>query len=105
MKNLDRRLFLAGTALTGATLAMPAVLRAQATTIRWGELLAATHPQVQMVQRIAAEVKEKSSGRIDIQVFPGGQLGSGKDMMESVSAGALQFTTMARARSAPSCQR
>lgn len=93
MTRIDRRGFLAGTTLAGATLAMPAVLRAQATTIRWGELLAATHPQVQMVQRIAADVKQKTNGRIDIQVFPGGQLGSGKDMMESVSAGALQFTT------------
>ena len=89
----NRRHFLAGATLAGAGLAMPTILRAQATTIRWGELLAATHPQVQMLDRVAKEVKEKSSGRIDIQVFPGGQLGSGKDMMESVSAGALQFTT------------
>lgn len=89
--NLHRRALMLGAA--GATLGMPAILRAQALTIRWGELLATTHPQVQMVERIAKEVKEKSSGRIDIQVFPNGQLGSGKDMMESVSAGALQFTT------------
>ncbi len=88
-----RRSFLVATAAAGATLAMPAVLRAQATTIRWGELLAATHPQVQMADRIARDVKEKTSGRIDIQLFPNGQLGTGKDMIESVSAGALQLTT------------
>jgi len=88
-----RRHILAGTAAAAGTIAMPGILRAQATVIRWGELLAATHPQVQMVQRISADVKAKTNGRIDIQVFPGGQLGSGKDMMESVSAGALQFTT------------
>ncbi len=88
-----RRGVLLGAAAAGATLAMPAVSRAQATTIRWGELLAATHPQVRMVERIAKEVKEKTSGRIDIQIFPNGQLGTGKDMIESVSAGALQFTT------------
>lgn len=46
-----------------------------------------------MAERIAKEVKEKSSGRIDIQVFPNSQLGSGKDMIEAVSAGALQMTT------------
>ena len=93
MTRIDRRTILAGGVLAGAGVAMPTVLRAQATTIRWGELLAVSHPQVQMVQRIAADVKQKTNGRIDIQVFPGGQLGSGKDMMESVSAGALQFTT------------
>jgi TRAP-type transport system periplasmic protein len=88
-----RRGALAGAAATGGLLAMPAAPRAQATVIRWGELLAATHPQVQMVERIAKDVKEKTSGRIDIQSFPNGQLGTGKDMIESVSAGALQFTT------------
>jgi TRAP-type transport system periplasmic protein len=89
----DRRRFLAGSTAVGAGIAMPGVLRAQATTIRWGELLAATHPQVQMADRIARDVKEKTSGRIDIQLFPNGQLGTGKDMIESVSAGALQLTT------------
>ncbi|MCA3565399.1 MAG: sialic acid TRAP transporter substrate-binding protein SiaP [Methylocystis sp.] len=89
----SRRQLLIGAGATGAMIAMPAVLRAQAAVIRWGELLAVTHPQVQMLDRIAKEVKEKSSGRIDIQVFPNGQLGSGKDMIESVSSGALQFTT------------
>jgi TRAP-type transport system periplasmic protein len=72
---------------------MPTVLRAQATVIRWGELLATSHPQVQMAERIAKDVKEKTSGRIDIQIFPNGQLGTGKDMIESVTAGALQLTT------------
>jgi tripartite ATP-independent transporter DctP family solute receptor len=89
----NRRQLLIGAGAAGAVIAMPAVLRAQATVIRWGELLATTHPQVQMIDRIAKEVKEKTSGRIDVQVFPNGQLGSGKDMIESVSSGALQFTT------------
>jgi TRAP-type transport system periplasmic protein len=89
----SRRSMMLGAAAAGAGIAIPTVLRAQATVIRWGELLAATHPQVQMVDRIAKEVKEKTSGRIDIQSFPNGQLGTGKDMMEAVSAGALQFTT------------
>ena len=89
----DRRHILTGVAATGAVIAMPTVLRAQATVIRWGELLAATHPQVQMADRIAKDVKKKTSGRIDIQLFPNGQLGTGKDMIESVSAGALQLTT------------
>jgi tripartite ATP-independent transporter DctP family solute receptor len=93
MPMTDRRKLLAGAAALGGSVAVPAVLRAQATEIRWGEQLAATHPQVQMVDRIAKEVAEKSGGRLVIQVFPGGQLGSGKDMMEAVSAGALQLTT------------
>lgn len=76
-----------------AALAAPITLRAQPRAIRWGELLPATHPQVLMVDRIARELREKTGGRLEIQSFPGGQLGSGRDMMEAVSTGALQFTT------------
>lgn len=90
---IDKRTFLKGGAAVAGLVAMPAVLRAQASVIRWGELLAPSHPQVQMAMRVAAEVKEKSSGRIDVQVFPNGQLGAGKDMMEAVSGGALHLTT------------
>jgi tripartite ATP-independent transporter DctP family solute receptor len=88
---IRRRAILAGAAL--GALAAPATPRAQATVVRWGDLLPATHPQVLMIDRIAAELREKTSGRIQVQAFPAGQLGSGRDMMEAVSAGALQFTT------------
>lgn len=89
----SRRSLIKGAIAAGGLIAMPTVLRAQATVIRWGELLATSHPQVQMIDRIAKEVKEKTSGRIDIQSFPNGQLGAGKDIIEAVSSGALQFTT------------
>lgn len=91
MTHFSRRTVLAGAA---ASIAMPSIgARAQATVIRWGEMLAPNHPQVQMIDRIAKEVKEKTSGRVDIQSFPNGQLGSGKDMMDSVASGALHMTT------------
>ncbi len=93
MMTADRRRLLLGAGAAGAAIAMPTVLRAQATVIRWGEQLAATHPQVVMAERAAKEIKEKTSGRLDVQVFPNSQLGSGKDMMEAVSSGALHFTT------------
>ncbi|MCP8937771.1 sialic acid TRAP transporter substrate-binding protein SiaP [Alsobacter sp. SYSU M60028] len=91
MTKLSRRSVTAGLA---AGVFLPAIgARAQATTIRWGESLAANHPQVIMAERIAKEVKEKSGGRLDIQVFPTSQLGTGKEMMDAVSAGVLQLTT------------
>lgn len=94
MTRISRRQFVAGSAVAAAgAVFMPTVLRAQETVIRWGEMLATTHPQVMMIDRIAAQAKEKSGGRIEIQSFPNGQLGSGKDMMDSVVSGALHFTT------------
>lgn len=91
---VSRRTFAAGSALAGAGVFMPAIgARAQANVLRWGIQLPPSHPQVLMMERIAKEVKEKTSGRIDVQLFPNGQLGAGKDMMEAVSAGAQQMTT------------
>ena len=90
---MSKRRFITAAAALGASLAGPAILCAQTTTIRWGESLANSHPQVQMAERIGKDVKEKTGGRIDIQLFPNSQLGSGKDMIEAVSSGALQMTT------------
>lgn len=65
----------------------------QATVLRWGDVVAGGHPQVVMIERVAAEVKAKSGGRIDIQGFPGGQMGSSRDMIEAVSNGTQQIVT------------
>ena len=74
-----------------AMLAAP--VAAQQVTIRWGDVVGATHPSVQMIDRIAAEAKEKSGGRIVIQSFPAGQLGSSRDMIDAVANGAQQVVT------------
>lgn len=95
MNRISRGLFVARLVVIGAFLAAgfaaPSV--AQTIAVRWGESQAPNHPQVMMAERVAKEVKEKTGGRIDIQVFPNSQLGSNKDMVEMVSAGALQMTT------------
>jgi len=66
---------------------------AQQVTIRWGDVVGGTHPSVQMIERIAADVKDKSGGRIVIQSFPGGQLGGSRDMIDAVASGAQQIVT------------
>ena len=64
-----------------------------ATILRWGEVLAADHPQVLMIDRIAKKVAETTQGRLIIQAFPSGQLGSTKDQIENVALGTQQMTT------------
>ena len=95
MNSLGRRKLIARVAMLLAFMAagFSAPGWGQTITVRWGESLAPNHPQVMMAERVAKEVKEKTSGRIDIQVFPNSQLGSNKDMVEMVSSGALQMTT------------
>ena len=64
-----------------------------ATVLRWGEVLAADHPSVQMIDRIGKRVAETTQGRVTIQAFPAGQLGSTKDQIENVALGTQQMTT------------
>lgn len=73
--------------------ALAAGAQAQTVTIRWGDVVPATHPSVQMIERIAADVKAKSNGRIQIQAFPAGQLGGSRDMIDAVANGAQQIVT------------
>ena len=70
--------------------ALPRSARA-ATTLRWATVLATNHPGVAMMERVAKQVKEQTSGAVDIQTFPAGQLGSSRDVIEAASSGAIQI--------------
>ena len=80
-------------------LAMAALLlaashvHAQEIVLRWSDVVPASHPSVQMIERIGAEVKAKSGGRIGVQAFPAGQLGSSRDTIEAVANGTQQVVT------------
>lgn len=78
---------LAGLSLIGAASAQQPIV------MRWGDVVAGGHPQVMMIERVAADVKAKTNGRIDIQGFPNGQMGGSRDMIESVSNGTQQLVT------------
>jgi tripartite ATP-independent transporter DctP family solute receptor len=93
MTRLTKRDLLTGAAAAGTGLFTPAILRAQATVLRWADGQPASHPSPQSAVKAAAEIKAKSNGRIEIQSFPNGQLGSSRDMVESVASGALTMVT------------
>jgi tripartite ATP-independent transporter DctP family solute receptor len=88
-RSFTRRHVLAGTAaLSLAGVTRPA--RA-ATVIRWATVLATTHPFAVMMERVAKQVKDETGGSVEIQLFPGGQLGSSRDVIEATSTGAIQL--------------
>ena len=60
------------------------------TTIRIGHVLSDSHSWNIAAQGFANEVAEKTEGRVRIDVFPGGQLGNEKDMIEGLQFGAIQ---------------
>ena len=61
--------------------------------LKWGDVQPLTHPSVAMVERINAEVSAKTNGRVTINVFPSGQLGSSRDQIEAVSTGTQDIVT------------
>jgi len=63
------------------------------TVIRWGDVLAADHIAVRMIDRIAKQVGDKTQGRVQIQAYPSSQLGSSKEMIEAVVLGTQQMVT------------
>lgn len=75
-------------AVLGATQAMAADV-----VLRWGDVVAASHPAVQMIDRVAKDVAQKTGGRVEIQSFPAGQLGSSRDMIEGVANGIQDIVT------------
>ncbi len=63
------------------------------TIIRWGDVLAADHIAVKMIDRVAKRVGDTTQGRVQIQAYPSSQLGSSKEMIEAVVLGTQQMVT------------
>lgn len=70
------------------TVLSTAALQAQEFTLRVTHVLSTTEPMHLASERFAELVQERSGGRIAVEVFPAGQLGSNLDMYEQVRMGA-----------------
>lgn len=66
---------------------LPAAAQSQ-TTLRIGTGQAAAELQNVILQQVADRVKERTGGKLLLQLFPGGQLGSERDVHEQVKMGA-----------------
>jgi TRAP-type transport system periplasmic protein len=90
-KNAMQKSFrpLLGTALLAAALT-PAAAFAQETTIRLGHVLPESHSWHQAATGFAEQVAEETEGRVDIQVYPSGQLGTETEVIEGLQIGSVQ---------------
>ncbi len=82
---------LVGTGLAGAALAMPAVVRAQTRVLKLTLADTVASPVYAIAQRFAANLKEKSGGSINVQVYGAGQLGSQANALTSLQTGIVDF--------------
>jgi tripartite ATP-independent transporter DctP family solute receptor len=62
-------------------------------TIQFAHVVSAETTQHQAYELFAERVAEQSDGRITVEIFPDGQLGGEREMLESVQAGNLQMTS------------
>jgi tripartite ATP-independent transporter DctP family solute receptor len=86
---MKRRQFNAFATLACTSVASSAVLAAdEPIKIRLAHSLSATEPAHLAAEFFAKNVAEKTKGRVQIQVFPGEQLGSGKEVNEMIRQGA-----------------
>ncbi|RCS22134.1 ABC transporter substrate-binding protein [Phyllobacterium salinisoli] len=77
--------------LAGLVMAWPASAQ-ETRTLRLGMQGTAGDPQFQGVTEAARIIKEKSGGRLALEIFPNSQLGTFTEMMEQVTLGELDFT-------------
>ncbi|WP_018690134.1 TRAP transporter substrate-binding protein [Ahrensia kielensis] len=72
-----------------AALALPSV--ASAEEYRLGLITPPPHQWTVSATEAAAEIKEKTDGRVDILLFPSGQLGNESQMLQQLQTGAMDF--------------
>ena len=62
--------------------------------VKYGHVAPPIHPQHHGALAFAKYVTEKTSGAIEVQVFPIGQFGGERSLTEQVQGGTLQMTSV-----------
>ncbi len=83
--------YVLGAALAAITLASTWAGGAQAQTLRVGHILAENHPNHVALTEMAEELRAKSDGRLGLDVFANGILGTHLDLIGQVSSGAVDM--------------
>jgi tripartite ATP-independent transporter DctP family solute receptor len=86
-----RRTLLAGCALLAALggAALPA--SAQTVTLKAADVHPPGYPNVVAIENLGKKLEAATNGRIKLQMFPGGVLGSEKEIVEQTQVGAIQI--------------
>ena len=95
---MNRRRLLRTSAAAGAAFPLVSILSWPANAAEFSYKYAnnspVTHPLNIRTTEAAARVLEKTSGKVEIKVFPNNQLGSDTDMLSQLRSGALEFFTL-----------
>jgi tripartite ATP-independent transporter DctP family solute receptor len=81
---------------TSLVIALPGFAVAQTTTLKLGHVLpGGDHPYQQGAMKFAELIQARTNGRIKVDVFPSGQLGGERDMVEGLKIGTLDLVITA----------
>ncbi|HEY2188857.1 MAG TPA: TRAP transporter substrate-binding protein DctP, partial [Caldimonas sp.] len=91
--NIRRTLVAASrSALAAATLAaFPLVAAAQGMTLKAADVHPPGYPNVVAIEHMGQKLESATNGRIKLKMFPGGVLGSEKEMIEQTQVGAIDI--------------
>jgi TRAP-type transport system periplasmic protein len=91
-----RKVLLMATASAVAGVGCPFIARGQSAewTYKYANNLPDTHPMNIRAREMAAAIKQETSGRFDLQVFPNSQLGSDTDTLTQLRSGGVEFFTL-----------
>ena len=59
--------------------------------LKWGHVSSTTYPYHKAAEKVAAEVLEKTGGAVEITIYPSNQLGSQREMTESIQTGVIDI--------------
>ncbi|MDM0044761.1 TRAP transporter substrate-binding protein [Variovorax dokdonensis] len=88
-----KRIFLK-TVIAATALAAMGLAQAQTRTIKFANQNAAGHPIVLGMEKFAQIVEAKSGGKMKVNVFPGGALGSDQANVSALQGGTLEMASM-----------
>ena len=71
-----------------------AVINEKKVVLRFADQPSENDEMILAIKRMAEIVSEKTNGEVEIQVYPGGQLGSNNDVIQGVKMGAIDFGRM-----------
>lgn len=92
MTKFTRRMFMAGVAATGAgSVFAPHVARAAPTVLRVSSPDGVTHPNIAIMNRFAELVAQRTSGALEVKIFPDAQLGNMANAVTGMQTGTIDF--------------
>ena len=95
MRTLSRRRFMQSTSAAASGVAAFGILTrpgyAAEFTFKYANNLVVTHPVNVRLKEAVDKIREQSSGRMEVQIFPNSQLGGDTDVLSQLRTGAIQM--------------